>query len=90
MDFQQITVYRADVFRLIPTLSYQYDLAFADPPYNLKEIESIPELVMTSTILKPNGLFILEHGAKYNFEGYSNFKENRKYGSVHFSIFMNP
>ena len=33
---------RADVFRFIDKCSEQFDFIFADPPYALKELESIP------------------------------------------------
>ena len=33
---------RADVFRFIDKCSEQFDFIFADPPYALKDLESIP------------------------------------------------
>ena len=38
-----------------------FDLAFADPPYKLEEIGSIPERVFESSALKENGYLVMEH-----------------------------
>jgi len=38
-------------------------------------------------MLKENGLFVLEHGKKNNFEDNPHFIERRVYGSVNFSFF---
>lgn len=41
---------RADVFRFIDKCSEQFDFIFADPPYALKELESIPTRIFESGI----------------------------------------
>lgn len=43
-------------------------LHFADPPYALKELETIPELIFQNNLLKEGGLLVLEHGKDNNFE----------------------
>lgn len=40
----------------------QFDFIFADPPYALKELETIPELIFQNNLLKEGGLLVLEHG----------------------------
>ena len=65
----------------------QFDFIFADPPYALKELESIPELIFKNNLLKEGGLFVLEHGKQNNFEDHPHFIERRVYGSVNFSLF---
>ena len=59
----------------------------ADPPYALKELGDIPDLVFKMNLLKENGLFVLEHGKEYDFSQHVNFIEHREYGSVNFSFF---
>ncbi len=76
-----------DVFRLVPKINSGYDIVFADPPYQLNNISDIPELVIENNLLNDSGWFILEHSARHTFNAHKNFKELRKYGSVHFSIF---
>ena len=78
---------RGDVFRFLRSCHVQYDFIFADPPYALKELESIPELIFKNNLLKEGGLFVLEHGKQNNFEDHPHFIERRVYGSVNFSLF---
>ncbi len=78
---------RGDVFRFIKSCSRQFDLIFADPPYALEQLESIPDLIFTHNMLKPDGIFVFEHGKSNHFEQHPHFIEHRTYGSVNFSIF---
>ena len=78
---------RRDVFRFLKTCKKQYDFIFADPPYALRDLEKLPQLVLESNILTPQGLFVLEHGKANNFENNPLFLEHREYGSVNFSVF---
>jgi 16S rRNA (guanine966-N2)-methyltransferase len=87
LDMKNVTPFKADVFRAIKRMGAKYDLVFADPPYTMKEINSIPDLIFENKILKDDGWFILEHSDKNDFRSHKYFKELRKYGSVHFSIF---
>ena len=78
---------RGDVFRFIKSCKQQYDIIFADPPYALKELPQIPDLVIEKQLLKENGIFVFEHGKDYDFSQHPNFVEHRSYGSVNFSLF---
>ena len=40
-----VTPLRADVFRFVKTCRQQFDIIFADPPYALKELPTIPDLI---------------------------------------------
>ncbi len=87
LNITNLTVFRTDVFRFISQCHKQFDIIFADPPYTLKELPLLPELIFKSSLLKPYGLFILEHSAKNNLREHPNFSEQRKYGNVNFSFF---
>ena len=63
-------------------------MIFADPPYALPQLESIPDCVMGHGLLRPDGLFVLEHGKTNDFSSHPCFVEERTYGSVHFSFFQ--
>ena len=89
LEFNQIKPVRTNVLTFLKTCSYKYDIIFADPPFNLKWIDSIPELVLNSGILKNGGKMILEHPRNKNYSHLTGFKEERKYGGVHFSMFEN-
>lgn len=78
---------RGDVFRFVKSCKQQFDLIFADPPYALKELPTIPSLIFEKNLLKPEGVFVFEHGKDHDFRDHPNFVEHRSYGSVNFSIF---
>lgn len=85
---ESLHLIRGDVFRYLHSAPKQsFDFIFADPPYALKELESIPELIFKNNLLKEGGLFVLEHGKQNNFEENPHFIERRVYGSVNFSLF---
>ena len=83
------TPIRGDVFRFIKSCKQQFDFIFADPPYALKELATIPDLIFEKQLLKDEGIFVLEHGKDYDFSQHPHFVEHRSYGSVNFSIFRN-
>ena len=78
---------RDDVFRYIKRCNSSYSLIFADPPYALKNLASIPDLIMQSNMLKSGGIFIFEHGKDNDFSEHPNFFRHISYGSVNFSFF---
>lgn len=78
---------RMDVFRFIPICKKQYQVIFADPPYELRNLQDIPDHVLNHHVLLPGGWFILEHSKAHNFKNHPQFFDERNYGSVHFSFF---
>ncbi|MBR2416240.1 MAG: RsmD family RNA methyltransferase [Bacteroidaceae bacterium] len=78
---------RDDVFRYIRRCTASYDFIFADPPYALKELKDIPQLVLESNMLKEGGLFIFEHGKDNDFSDNPHFFRHVAYGSVNFTFF---
>jgi len=82
-----IRVVRDNVFKFIERNHEPFDLIFADPPYDLPELIEIPNKIFNTDLLKPNGLFILEHRSYQKFSDHRNFIESRKYGQSSFSLF---
>ena len=78
---------RDDVFRFLKRCNTGFDLVFADPPYALKELASIPDLVLEGNILNDEGILVFEHGKDHNFENHPHFIRHVAYGSVNFTIF---
>ncbi len=78
---------RGDVFRFLKKCHEQFDFIFADPPYALENLATLPGLVLGNDLLKPDGIFVLEHGKDYDFSNEPRFLEHRSYGSVNFSLF---
>ena len=54
---------RGDVFKFIKGGREQFDFIFADPPYELQGLETLPNLIFENNLLKEGGLFVLEHGS---------------------------
>ncbi len=88
LSVEELLPIKADVFKYLESCTQKFNLVFADPPYDLEKVASIPCLVLESDILAPNGIFIMEHSKKYNFSDLPYFEKERKYGSVHFSFFV--
>ena len=78
---------RMEVSRFLSICRKQYHLIFADPPYDMKSLQEIPEKVLEHHLLLPGGWFVLEHGKSRNFKSHPQFFDERNYGSVHFSFF---
>lgn len=77
-----------DAFRFIKSSNKaQFDLIFADPPYALPGLDTIPDLIFENNLLKEGGIFVFEHGKGDSFESHPRFLEKRVYGSVNFSFF---
>jgi len=89
LKIDNLLLLKADVFKFVEKTRLQYDLVFADPPYDLPNLADLPDIIFKNNILSENGLFILEHSAKNNFEQHPYFAEHRHYGNVNFSFFKN-
>ncbi len=82
-----VTAVHANVFDFLPICREKFDLIFADPPYALEGLETIPDKVLSLDLLHPGCYFILEHGGEHSFSGHPLFKKEKVYGRVHFSFF---
>lgn len=86
--FSNIKTIRGEVFHFLQQCKIDYDIIFADPPYDMEEkIKTIPDLVFANNILKPQGWLIVEHSRFIDFSKHTNFNQHRNYGNVNFSIF---
>ncbi len=83
-----VRVVHHNVFDFLPLCREKFDIVFADPPYALENLETIPDKVLGSGILHPDRYFILEHPAEYSFTSHPHFVKEKKYGNVHFSFFI--
>ncbi len=87
LGIRNLTVIRGDVFKYINACHLQFDFIFADPPYALEALPTLPNLIFEKNLLRPDGLFVLEHGKDYNFSTHPHFDSHRSYGSVNFTFF---
>ncbi len=89
---KELTIIRGDVLKFINRQSIlknkkQYDYIFAGPPYALPSIDRLPDLILESDLLHPDGILVLEHNPDHNFEAHPRFFQLRKYGQTFFSFF---
>lgn len=87
LNMTGIQVSQADVFSWLQRNTLSFDLIFADPPYQLDKLKSLPTLIHEKAMLNTAGLFILEHPIQLKFEEAPGFLESRNYGQSVFSIF---
>lgn len=87
LGFDNLRAIKADVFKFIEKDSNSYDLIFADPPFQLPELETIPDRILSKNLLNEEGWLILEHSDQMKFTAHEKLFNTRSYGSVNFSIF---
>ncbi|MBP3762250.1 MAG: 16S rRNA (guanine(966)-N(2))-methyltransferase RsmD [Bacteroidales bacterium] len=86
---RNLHVVRADVFDLLKRANRRFDIVFADPPYALEGLGTLPDLVFGKEVLTDDGIFILEHPREFQFEDHPHFWQHRAYGKVNFTFFAN-
>ena len=87
LGLPNVSCVRNNVFDFLPLCREKFDIIFADPPYALEGLETLPDKVFAQDILFPERYFILEHGDEHSFTAHPFFKKEKVYGRVHFSFF---
>ncbi|MDP2089584.1 MAG: 16S rRNA (guanine(966)-N(2))-methyltransferase RsmD [Flavobacteriaceae bacterium] len=88
-----ITVIKSDIFKYLEKTSQQFDIIFADPPYDFEQLQfdSIANSVFQNKLLNDDGILVIEHSKNTDFENHPNHSNTRKYGGSLFSFFeLNP
>ena len=85
---QNLHIVKGDAFRFIAEDSRAFDYVFADPPYDHPRFDEIPGLILSSGLVKPGSVVIIEHSKARDFSALPGFNQRRAYGSVNFSIFI--
>lgn len=88
LGIRNLSVIRGDVFKFVSACHQKFDFIFADPPYALELLPTLPDRIFEKQLLKDGGLFVLEHSANNDFSGHPHFVEHRHYGNVNFSFFQ--
>jgi 16S rRNA (guanine(966)-N(2))-methyltransferase RsmD len=82
----QVNILRGEVRQSLSRWTLgQFDLVFADPPYDLDFLQDLPDLLLP--LLLPEGLLIVEHDNKHRFDTHPRFVQQRNYGRALFSFF---
>lgn len=87
LGFKNLTAVHHNVFDFIPICKERFDIVFADPPYALEGLETIPDKVLDAGLVYPERYLILEHGDEHSFKEHPAFVKEKVYGRVHFSFF---
>ncbi|MBS7786580.1 RsmD family RNA methyltransferase [Flavobacterium sp. CYK-55] len=87
-DFH-ISAIKSDVFKFIEKCGVQYDLIFADPPYDLSQevFENLVKDIFKYQLLTQDGMLIIEHSKHTHLEHLLHHSEGRNYGGSVFSFF---
>ena len=83
-----IDVIKSDVFKYLNVNNDQFDIIFADPPYNfdINKYEIIIDKIFKSKIINYHGLLIIEHSNKIELNNFNNYYQTRKYGGCFFFL----
>jgi len=82
-----VKVKQAKVLKFLSQNTAQFDIVFADPPYQAgKEIQELINFIENNKVIKSGGLFILEHVSSLPIHNKA-LVEQRKYGQSTFSFF---
>ena len=82
-----LKVHRMNVFKFIKTCETKYDYIFAGPPYPLKNIAEIPDLILEAEMLTSTGFLVLEHNPHVHLVKHPQLTDQRNYGETFFSFF---
>jgi len=86
---ESIRVVKSNAFAFLNFTAKQYDIIFADPPYEMDNTDLLPVKIFEKKLLREDGWLIIEHSRNYNFENHPKLLQHRMYGKVNFSIFKN-
>ncbi|WP_297511661.1 16S rRNA (guanine(966)-N(2))-methyltransferase RsmD [Flavobacterium sp.] len=84
-----ITAIKSDVFKFLERHRGNYDVIFADPPYDMaeKDFHRLVELIFVQDLLDEEGVLVVEHSKNTKMEQLQNFSFDRNYGASVFSFF---
>lgn len=88
MGFDQMTVLKSDVSKYVTATKTTFRMVYADPPYNMEGQTELITAILNGDLIESEGWLIMEHDEYHNFSDIEGFTEQRRYGSVNFSIFV--
>lgn len=88
----RVTTYRSDAINILSKLAgNQYDIVFADPPYEIDPWAQVIDGLQTHKLLKPNAWIIAEHATRNplpdNISGI-NAINRKRYGDSTITIYQ--
>ncbi|MES2654568.1 MAG: RsmD family RNA methyltransferase [Bacteroidota bacterium] len=86
-QFSQLKTFKKNAFTFIQQCDEKFDIIFADAPYALDALASIPEHIFNKQLLNMDGWLIVEHQSNLDLSQQKHFFDCRKYGQSAFSFF---
>lgn len=83
----KMKVVLSDFEKFIKSTDQIFDYIFAGPPYQLKNLIHIPDLIFQANRLSEGGILVLEHNPNYSFTDHPKYWQSRNYGQTYFSFF---
>ncbi len=84
----KMDIIKSDCLHYLDRVNIQYDLIFADPPFDLQIHALIAAKIFERNLLKPEGMLIIEHGKQTSLKDETNYLKTRNFGNVNFSFFQ--
>ncbi len=76
----QCTIHQADVFWFLKNVQRSFDLIFADPPYKLETISTLPDAIYESAAAKSGAFVVMEYSRETPIElSEAKFEMTRKH-----------
>lgn len=81
-------IFKSDALKFVKNNTSEFDLIFADPPYDLPNLHEFVNVVLESEWfnLNENSLFVLEHADRLVFNN-KNVILKKQYGNTSFTLF---
>jgi 16S rRNA (guanine966-N2)-methyltransferase len=89
LGIENFRAIKQDVFKFLGFTKEKFDLIFADPPYDLPQGGMVPQIIYDRTLLNSGGYLIFEHSDDKSYSDHPWFTDQRNYGKVNFSFFLN-
>ncbi len=88
--YLNINTYKSDAFKFLEKTNRNYDVIFADPPYNfeIEQFKRIVDLVFNNNLLNDEGVLIVEHSKHTKLSEHELLSYSKKYGGNMFSFFI--
>ena len=86
----KLKIISADIFKALLKIEGQFDIIFADPPYDFKDYNLLVSKVKELNLLKKDGVFIVEryHKTELSDNGFV-ISRVKKYGQTALTFFVN-
>jgi 16S rRNA (guanine966-N2)-methyltransferase len=87
LDFRSAQTIKSEVFLFLNHCSEKFDIIFADPPFDMEETDTLPDLIFEKELLNKRGWLVIEHKAKRKLATNIRPHETRIYSNCAFSIY---